>query len=90
MKLALTHAKCFKRDIGSRFDTKLCGKEMSFSMTHASTPSKLRKDRLARLREVTCIKDPDWGDGDFEGAAAMTASVVTAANNGLGESLGGI
>ena len=65
---------------------------MSFSMTHASTPSKLRKDRLARLSVVTCIKDPDWGDfdGDLEGAAAITASAVTVANTGLGESLGGI
>ena len=65
---------------------------MSFSMTQASTPSKLRNDRLARLRVVTCMKDADWGDfeGDLEGAAATIASALTVANTGLAESFGGI
>jgi hypothetical protein len=93
LKLALTETMCFKREMGSKLDTKLCGKAISFSAAHASTPSKLRKDRLERRRTVMCKKDPDCGDFDGDklaGVAAMIASGVTVLNAGLAESLGGI
>ena len=62
-------------------------------MAHASTPSKLRKDKLDRRRVVMCTKDPDGGDFDGDrlgGAAAIIASAVTALKIGLAGSFGGI